>query len=114
MPTQVSLRMQLGSAAGPAAAASGDTTIFTVPEGQQYVVTLLTVVGNGSSKVTAKWGLGGTADANLLFPSVAVPGKGQIVSDAVRYFFENDTLVFNASATGLTYTVDGYAILPHL
>lgn len=114
MPAYPSLRLQLGSAAGPAAAASGDTTIFTVPEGQQYVVTLFTVVGNGSSKVTAKWGIGGSADANLLFPAVGVPGKGQIVTDAVRYFGELDTLVFNASSTGLTYTIDGYAILPHL
>jgi hypothetical protein len=87
-------------------------TIFTVPEGQEYVVTLFTLAGNGTAKVTAKWGIGGSADALLLFPSVVIPGKGQLVTDSVRYFYENDTLVLNTSRTGLTYTVDGYVILP--
>lgn len=112
MATQISLRQQLGSSAGPTAAASGDTTIFTVPEGQEYVVTLFTLVGNGTSKVTAKWGKGGSADANLIFPSVVVPGKGRIATDSHTYFFENDTLVLNTSATGLTWTIEGYVILP--
>lgn len=114
MPTQISLRQQLGSASGPSAAGSGDTTIFTVPEGQQYVVTLFTLSGNGSSKVTAKWGKGGSADANLVFPSVVIPGKGRISTSEERYFFEDDTLVLNTSATGLTYSIEGYVILPHL
>ncbi len=114
MPTRVSLRLVLGSACGPAAAASGDTTIFTVPEQQQYVITKFTVVGNGTSKVTAKWGIGGSADANLIFPAVGIPAKGRVVEEGDQFFAEDNTLVFNASATGLTYTLDGYAILPHL
>lgn len=112
MATQVSLRKQLGSSAGPAAAAAGDTTIFTVPEGQEYVVTQVTVVGNGSTQVAVKWGMNSSADANLLFPEVQVPGKGQVFRTGTFYFNENDTLVFNAGASGLTYTVDGYANLP--
>lgn len=112
MPVDVPKRLY-----GPANAASGDSTILTLPEGRTYLIDRVKIVNNSSSKITMKVGIGGVTDALLIFPAVGIPAKGivdQKCDDIMDDDQTPDTMQINASASGATITVFGRDRYPHL
>lgn len=107
MPVHVPTRI-----AGPTAAASGDNTAYTPNEGQHAIITRVKLVNNGASKVTVKVGIGSSSDSALIFPAVGVPAKGMVDQETYDVLTDADSLIVNASATGVTYTVTGQIRMP--
>lgn len=103
---------------GPTAAVSGDNILYTCPDNHTVVVTRLNVVNSTSStKVNVKMGLNASTDANLVTPLITVPGRQMVDKDThvVMHAPDGagaDTLVLNASATGVTVTVSGFIEQP--
>lgn len=91
----------------PTAAASGDNTLFTVDESQQWVIRRIKAVNNGTSKVTAKFGINASTDGSLILPTVSVPAKGLLDLPTTDILTDGESLIANCSATGLTITVYG-------
>lgn len=102
---------------GPAAAASGDSTLLSLDYRHYYNIKRVKIVNNTTATITAKMGINGTADANLLFPAVAIPKKQMIdqkCDDNMTDYDTPDTLQINASAAGLSVTVFYDDYMPHL
>lgn len=112
MPVDVKQRLY-----GPANMASGDSTLLSLTEGHKFLIDRVKIVNNSSGKITVKVGIGGTADANLIFPAVGIPTKGivdQPCNDIMDDDQTPDTLQVNASGSGATITVFGRDRYPHL
>ena len=100
--------------------AAGDNTLLTVSPGHTVIVERFHVVNSTSAtKLTAKIGLNASADANLVSPAMTIPGKQMVDQDTFIVMNADvdsvvvDSLVLNASATGLTVTVYGTDQYPH-
>lgn len=106
--------------AGPTAAASGDNTAYTPDVSRRVIITRIKVVNNSTAKVTVKIGIGGSADANLIFPEMVIQKKATLDQETFEVLNGEDeegavdVLYINASATGTTYTIFGYEDYPHL
>lgn len=104
--------------AGPVAAASGDNTVYTVPDNHRVEITRVKIVNNSAAKVTVKVGINGSSDADLVFPEIGVPAKGMVdqeTYDVLKAVDSSiDTLVVNADAVGVTVTVSGIDNHPRL
>jgi len=98
---------QLKKLAGPANAATATSSIFTGTSGHYYAIKNLRYVNNTAAAITVKFGIGGTADANLLIPSTSVPAGGMLNHDCYVVLEQTEVLHINVSATGGTYTVSG-------
>jgi len=98
---------------GPSAMAAGDNTLLSTPLGHTVIVERLHIVNSTSAtKLSAKVGVGSSADASLVTPLISVPGRQMI--DQTTYVVLHapdggvaDSLVLNASDVGLTVTVYG-------
>jgi hypothetical protein len=94
--------------AGPAAAASGTSTLITVPTGHLYTVKKIKVVNTDTVNTkTFQLFINGSAAANAITPVYTVDAGGSGVSDEFEVLAAGDTLQITTSATGLTVTVAG-------
>lgn len=96
--------------AGPANAATATSSIFTGTTAHIYVIKNIRFVNNSASAITVKFGIGGTADANLIIPAVSVPAGGMLNHDCFVILEGTEVLHINVSATGGTYTVSAVDI----
>lgn len=92
---------------GPSNIASGTSTKGTVPAGHTWTLTHIRIVNNSAGSITVKVGVGGVTDALLIVQEVAIPTKKTYVENLEVTLEAAETLQANATATGLTITVNG-------
>lgn len=94
--------------AGPTAAASGTSTLITVPASHVYTVKKIKVVNTDAvNSKTFQLFINGSAAANAETPVFTVDAGGYAESDEFLILAATDTLQITTSATGLTVSVFG-------
>jgi hypothetical protein len=95
--------------AGPSAAASGTSTVFTGTAGNTYTITHIKIVNTDASNTkTFQLFLNGSAAGNAITPVYTVDAGGFAESDDFTVITGTETLQITTSATGLTVSVYGY------
>lgn len=94
--------------AGPTAAASGTSTLLTVPAGHLYTIKKIRIVNtDASNSKTFQLFINGSAAGNAITPVLTVDAGGFAESDDFIVLAATDTLQITTSATLLTVTVLG-------
>ena len=97
----------LATLSGPAAVASGTSTLFTVPALHTYTIVTILILNRNASARTVKLGVDGVADGNLITPPVALAQNEQGVGSFKLSLAAGKTLQVNTDGTGVTVTVSG-------
>jgi hypothetical protein len=92
---------------GPVNIASGTSTIFTGTVNHIYTMKNIRIVNNSGGSITVRLGIGGTADANLILPAIAIAAGSFYTEDTLLALTGTETLQAITTATGLTITVSG-------
>lgn len=93
---------------GPAAIASGSSTIFTGTTAHVYSIKSIRVVNTDAANAkTLLLGIGGVAAANQILPTITIDAGGWAEWDGLITLTGTETLQATASATGLTITISG-------
>jgi hypothetical protein len=90
---------------GPAALSTG--TIHTVPDLHTQTLRWVKILNPSAGPITAKLGIGGTADANLIAGPVTI-GAGESYREYMHCTMEaGETLQANVSGAGCTVVING-------
>lgn len=92
---------------GPVNIASGNSVLFTGVVSHTYLFRKIKIVNPTAAVITLKLGIGGIADANLIMPTTSIDAGGWGEGDDFIVLTGVETLNANASATGLTITING-------
>jgi hypothetical protein len=93
---------------GPAAAASGTSTLITVPAAHLYTVKKIKVVNTDLVNTkTFQLFINGSAAGNAITPVYTIDAGGYAESDEFTVLAATDTLQITTSATGLTVSIHG-------
>ena len=95
--------------AGPAQAASGTSTIFTVPSAHTYTVKYISLINMAHTPTTVELGINGVGNSNIFFPLVELYPYGAIAEySGLLVFPATYTMQIQVSqASAITYTVHG-------
>lgn len=94
--------------AGPTAAASGTSTLITVPSGHLYTIKKIKIVNTDAvNSKTFQLFINGSAAGNAITPVFTIDAGGFAESDEFEILAATDTLQITTSATGLTVSVFG-------
>lgn len=89
-------------------AASGVSTLYTVPASTQAIIKGITVVNTDTSPRWIKIWNNGTADGDLILPQTTIPAGGYSVFDGTITMAATDTLSIQGEVgSKLTFTVHG-------
>jgi hypothetical protein len=92
---------------GPATVVSGTSTIFTGTAAHVYTIKTVLIENNTGGSITAKLGIGGVADANLILRSIAIGTSEEAVFNGLLVLAGTETIQANTSGSGLTITISG-------
>lgn len=92
---------------GPVNVANSTSTIFTGTAAHTYTIKHISLVNNTTGAISISLGINGTANANLVMPTIPI-GAGEYAEfDGMVVLSGTDTLQATTTATGLTITVSG-------
>lgn len=98
----------LSRLAGPTAAASGASTVLTVPASHTYTIKRIKVVNTDTANAhTFQLFINGSAAANAITPVFTIDAGGFAECDDFDVLVATDTLHVTTDAAGLTITVTG-------